>query len=447
MVASGPSTLARAFNRETVNFAMAALLGIHVIGPRYGESIILQLPDGGVGVIDSFAPRRGSHPVIAFLKSRFPSLTNLSFFAVTHPHADHCFRAAELLNSYPSREAWIFQPFPAGQVQDYYKALQNLQQTERVEAALGLPVGSVALSLLQLENRIEKLRQTGLNFRYFSWPRNFTLCGERLNLHFLTPGDGCQNDYAVAVAKAAKAIFSDGPALTAKDQLPKPDHNLASGALLIEFGKTRALLMSDAEGPRWDAWLDSPAPEELRKPIHFIKASHHGSFNGYLKRLYDIIGDPQTTIAVMTPFAMGKEPLPTAEGVKSVRLHVRDLYCTNRTAAIKSTELTWEPVTTAPIPNLPATWASMIRRKRTLARLLVPESGVPASAGHPPAMPPQWAIDAHAHPPLWRLIHPQHRLPIPSASTVASHTFSIYYDDKGNLLDLQVGADVGRLMH
>jgi hypothetical protein len=54
---------------------VATTLTVHVLGPRLGESVILELPDGGVGVIDSFAPEGTSpHPVIDFLNQRFPRL-------------------------------------------------------------------------------------------------------------------------------------------------------------------------------------------------------------------------------------------------------------------------------------------------------------------------------------------------------------------------------------
>lgn len=426
---------------------MAAHLGIHVIGPRYGESIVLELPDGGVGVIDSFAAWRVPHPVVGFLESRFPALDRLRFFGITHPHADHCFRAADILDRFPPEEVWVFRPFPAGQVQEYYRALQEHNTTDAVEAALALPVGSVADSLLQLHSRIRvPIRKKELLYRPFAGHLSFTMCGGGLRFNFLTPGPQSQYVYAGEVGSAAQAIFADGPALAAKGRLPKPHHNLTSGAVLIEYGNTRALLMSDAEGPRWDEWLDTPPPPDLSRPVHFIKASHHGSRNGYLQRSYAIFGDPKFTIAVMTPFNQGNKRLPEKSGVQAVRPHVKEVYCTNRAAAADSTGLTWNHPSPPPLPALPAQWVSMINQKRTLARLLLPAAGVSVTAGASPPLPPKWAIDAHAMPALWRLIRPQHRLPIPSPATVEPHTVSAYYDDRGNLLDLKIGDETGILV-
>jgi hypothetical protein len=60
-------------------------LAVHVIGPGYGESIVLHLPDGSVGVIDTFAARHGRPPTLGFLRSHFPPATPVRFLAVTPP--------------------------------------------------------------------------------------------------------------------------------------------------------------------------------------------------------------------------------------------------------------------------------------------------------------------------------------------------------------------------
>jgi beta-lactamase superfamily II metal-dependent hydrolase len=426
---------------------MTARLGIHVIGPRYGESIILELPDGGVGVIDSFAATKGLHPVVAFLKTRFPALNGLRFLAITHPHADHCFRVADILGQFPPEEIWVFRPFPAGQVQQYYLALKRCGARDKVEDSLGLPAGSVAISLLQLDKLMrEPVRRRQLIYRPLAYNSSFNLCGGSVRIHFVTPGALSQFTYASQVEDAGRAILEDGASLVRSSNVPQPDHNLASGAILIEWGRTRALLMSDAESPRWTEWLDTEPPCELCTTVQFLKASHHGSENGYLKRLYDSVANPSVTLAVITPFNHGQVCLPSPAGVQSLRPHVRELYCTNRIAAERSTGLTWAPGPLPPLPSLPAKWAGTIRQNHLLTQLLVPEAGVPGPVGNPPPLPTAWIFDAHANPALWRLVRPELRQATPTPNAVASHTVSAYYDGCGNLLLLETGEEVGQLI-
>jgi hypothetical protein len=425
---------------------MVARLGIHVIGPRYGESIAVELPDGGIGVIDSFADRKGSHPLVGFLATRFPALKQLRFFALTHPHADHCHRAAEIIDCYSPEELWVFRPFPLGHVQEYYKALAVHKAKDAVEAALELPAGSVALSLMQLDKRVDTLCNKGkLPYRALANGQSFPIANGTVQTHFLTPGLQLQLKYAYQLKSGAEAIFSDGPSLVAADKLPHPEHNLASGGMLFEYGETRILLMADAEDLLWHEWLASGPPAALRQPVHFLKASHHGSVNGYHNPLFAAVADPRVTIAVITPFNAGRVHLPVAAGVQAISPHVRDLYCTNRTEAMASTGLLWTAVTPTTIPRIPARWVVMIRRAPAIGRLLVPEAGMLVPAGADPLLPREWIADAHKEPALWQLVRPEFRRPTASPHVVDSHMVSAYYDDRGTLLELRIGEGGGRL--
>src|SRR5262249_29812175 len=202
----------------------------------------------------------------------------------------------------------------------------------------------------------------------------------------------------------------------------RTDHNLASGAVLVEYGVTRALFMSDAECQLWEYCLATDPPAELRMPVHFLKVSHHGSNNGYCRSLYSVVADPAMTVSVVTPFNHGNVHLPTAVGVQAVRPHVLYMYCTNRAAAEASTQLRWDPQSPPAIPRLPSRWTAMIRRVPALGRLLVPEARVPASAGRAPALPLEWVADAQRAPALWQLIRPAHRQPTATPNSTESHT-------------------------
>lgn len=362
-------------------------LGIHIIGPRLGESIVLELPDGGVGVIDSFASHGGArHPVIEFLKGRFPQLSELRFFAVTHPHADHCFRCVEICDEFPPKEVWIFRPWPLGQLRDFYEALQKLGSADSVEKASNLPAGAVVHSLLKFEKQVSDRRKAKkVLYRALAWNRTIDLCSGTIAVHFLTPGESQQLSYAEDIKKSLQKITTTGKRLMAVKDLPEPKHNLASGGILIEYGKSRALLMADAEEELWDEWYESNPEAAKRQPVHFIKASHHGSKNGYHSKLYSEMADPKRTIAVVTPFKQGGVHLPSAEGVQFLKNHVQAVYCTNRNLAEVSTAVAWKSVTPHPMPRLPSVWVQQIGTKPSLVKLLA--SGV-TNASPPAGRPP-----------------------------------------------------------
>lgn len=414
-------------------------LGIHVIGPRLGESIVLQLPDGGVGVIDSYAGPKAAHPVIAFLKRRFAGLTGLRFFAVTHPHADHCYRCAEVCAEFPPEEVWVFRPFPLGQLRNYYEAIQNLGSADSVENESGLPVGSVVHSLLKFEKQVSQLLAAGTKYRSLEWGRTFKLCGGEVKVHFLTPGNEWQVNYSASVKHSLQKITTDGHTLRDVSGITEPRHNMASGAILIEYGISRALLMADAEQELWSEWLGGDPDPALRAPVQFIKASHHGSKNGYHAGLYAQLGDHDRTVAVVTPFNQGSKHLPRDEGINLLLPHVKDVYCTSLNAAANSTTLPWDPLVARPLPRFPSAWLLDIKSKPDLARLVVPAAKGPASTGPAPSIPAAWVLAAHKKPELWHLIKPEHRQPVPGQVPAEDYTISAYLDDAGKIVSLTGG--------
>lgn len=426
---------------------MSKQLGIHVLGPKLGEAVVVELPDNGVGVIDSFASgAHGRHPVIDFLRREYPALTELRFLAVTHPHADHCFRCADLYDELPPREVWLFKPFPLGQLHDYYKALRDLGTSDDVEAALGLPAGSVGLSLLQLDDRVVKrIVNRQLPYRPLICNQSFTLCGGTVKVHFLTPGNRQQIRYQNQVNTVLKSITEDGRTIT--DLASRgPDHNLASTGILIEYGRARAFLLADAVNDLWDEWFESSPVTTNWRPVQFIKAAHHGSVNGHHSRLYSEIADPKATIAVVTPFKQGNVHLPETLGIQALQPTVKEVYCTNRTSATASTSMTWNAVRQRPLPSIPHDWMKRIARAPTLGMLLDPRALASApSGGRTPALPADWIGDATKNRDLWHLIRPEYRHPVPGLVPAHDYAVSAFLDKKGNVKEVRVGYEAGKL--
>ena len=100
---------------------MAGNLEIHLIGEGYGESIILQCPNGKVGVLDCFSRQlvtnRGSNtydfnPVVRFLR-RTLKVSRLAFVGFTHPHEDHGRGLSHVLKEYEGAidEIWMYDTF------------------------------------------------------------------------------------------------------------------------------------------------------------------------------------------------------------------------------------------------------------------------------------------------------------------------------------------------
>jgi beta-lactamase superfamily II metal-dependent hydrolase len=424
-------------------------IGIHVLGPGYGESIVLELPDGQCGVIDTFAGRaKNPPPVLQFLE-RGLNTRRLLFLAVTHPHADHCLGCRRLIETLTVDEFWVFDALHFEGLHRYFRELSRLGRRELVEEDLRLPSGRIGSELIWVNRRlvaVEKKR-TGL-LRLLRSGRPFQICQGAISVHFLTPGDGQLHGYRAVLGADMEALVGDGP------HTASVNHNLASGAILFQYGKTRLLLMADAEEPLWAEWLTEmgEATHPDLDPVHLVKVAHHGSRNGYHGPAYDRLGGSGRAVAVMTPFDRHRYPLPTAEGLECVRPRVGEVFCTNRTAGATSSLLTWHAVPAAPpatLPTVPPRWIRDCQRRPELLTLLAPAS---AAAAPDPALtlPPGWVADLSGDPRLVNLLHPAVRDRHVTADREGAFDrfrVSFFFDDQGQeLVDRRyVGAGAGQL--
>jgi hypothetical protein len=431
-------------------------VGVHVLGPGYGESIVLELPDGQLGVIDAFQDGSSPPPALQFVQDRWPG-KQLLFLAVTHPHADHCRGITQMWQQLGIGELWVFTSFPAQSLQRYFHELTQRGRRDYVEEALRLAPGSVSLELLRLhQSMTARYRRKGRpRIRFLRSREAFVLCDGQIIVHFLTPGDEQIHRYEDALNRNVRELL-DGTAVVNPDWVAsEPNHNLASGALLLQHGKARLLLMADAETPLWQEWLTEmgQVAHPDCNPVHFVKVAHHGSENGYWQPLYDALCGARAALAVITPFRRHRAPLPSREGPCQICPHVTEVLCTNRTAAARSSGLSWQPVdlsvAAVRMPALPSEWRADCLRNPSLQNLLARGSG--ASAPAPAGLPRAWVRDIHQRPELLRLLRPEVRDEwVTGAREKAYDEFrvSVYFNDRGReeTHHRYVGPGAGRLV-
>jgi hypothetical protein len=111
---------------------MPKALGIHVIGVGFGESVVLELPNGRIGVIDCCAPRLKAssreerlraNPTLRFLVNDLRA-TALAFLGFTHPHEDHGRGLSHLLEEFHGRieRIWVFHGFHDVALERHFRA-------------------------------------------------------------------------------------------------------------------------------------------------------------------------------------------------------------------------------------------------------------------------------------------------------------------------------------
>jgi hypothetical protein len=320
--------------------------------------VVLELPDGQFGVIDCYCDPFGRSATLDFLRRRFDA-RSLLFVAITHPHADHCAGVGRLLEEMPAEELWVFEAIQCQDLYHYYYQLFNRGEKDSVEVDLDLKRGATFEEILGLRKRFVALarkRSPGSEVRLIRSKVAFEICNRALRFRFLTPGD--------------KSLVNYRERLFFGSLTTSVNPNLASGTMLIEYGRTRLLLMADAEAALWNDWSHEQGTAlglEVES-VHFIKVAHHGSLNGYHAQLYRGACEESVPLAVVTPFTRSRMPLPSRDGIDRLRSHLSQIVCTNRQAAERSTGYRWkESSSSRRPPSLPAEWAVEIARDPRLA--------------------------------------------------------------------------------
>ncbi|MEK7677263.1 MAG: MBL fold metallo-hydrolase, partial [Verrucomicrobiota bacterium] len=238
-------------------------LKVYCLGPGIGESIVLQLPCGGWGIVDCYQVDGGG--TLEFLLQQ--KIKRLKFICFTHPHEDHYRGAHKLLDHYTGRIEQIWR-FPGVSKKD----LQNLGLAARARAKyVGDPeangIANEYLLMLQSLTR-ERERLDKHTYRQLIAPH--LLLEEKLyKIEVTEPGTPTVQAFQerlsrIFIKRCPMLLADEGGDLI----------NSLSIVLAITFGAATVFLLGDAQGP--DTVLDEKKPARYS----LVKIAHHGSHNG-----------------------------------------------------------------------------------------------------------------------------------------------------------------------
>ena len=275
------------------------LLSIIVFGPGVGESVVVCLPNGSVGVVDgcrepaSTGANGDGDPVRELL--RHLQVETLRFVCLTHPHDDHYRGLGRLLDAYGERVEEVWCPLETG---DRYAAtLVKYIACQR--AGQGLIPDDDPKALDRAFRAMQPRRGASI-----PRPRlvleNTELLRQTMNNGFLTiRGIGpSATDLKMANVALVKAI---------KESSGTHDPNDASGALLIRWHKAQVLLAGDltrGAGPL-RGWNGVEA--QITGRVQVVNVAHHASAGAHHDDLWTRM---KPRLAIVTPFknASGANP-------------------------------------------------------------------------------------------------------------------------------------------
>ena len=314
-------------------------LDVHVIGANVGESIVLHLPDGRIGVIDCYTnslrasspdDRLSANPTLRFIASELKA-DSLAFVAVTHPHEDHARGISQLLEHFDGRvdEVWMYSCWQDTYLLNFFRALTKLGVKLTTERLLEESVGTFYCELLKTRQILRKWLQR-VEFREFRGCRRFSLCDGRVHVCFLGPNDNRVERYRSRLIDNVTDVVTENPITVQRDWEPLCiNHNEISAAVRVQFGQTVLVLGGDMERAAWQDVMQDTSVGRNEIQSHYVKVAHHGSSNGYCDGLYEAhaIGG-RKPVAVLTPKTASH--LPSTEGIDHLLARTSSLFATNR---------------------------------------------------------------------------------------------------------------------
>lgn len=293
---------------------------VTVLGPGYGESVVVHLGNGEWLIVDSCVdatdPKKPSAPLLYLRRLGVQVELAVKFIVVSHWDDDHVKGISEVVEACPNAAFISSQVFSKEKFTCFVEAISiGASKTD------GGNVENIRSVLQLLEARGKPIK--------VATPAR-VLCSNPL-IRCWSPSDADQNEFLVCLAKMHP---------NAGDELRKAiprTPNLTSVVLTIEWPNCSVLLGADMEySPDnrrgWGA-IVSEVENIGVKPADFVKIPHHGSETGHDERMWErLLSDHP--VSVITPFGRGalKSRPPKSSDVNRILGKSGKLYISARHA-------------------------------------------------------------------------------------------------------------------
>ena len=286
---------------------------ITLLGPGYGESVVLHIGKGTWVIVDSCINHDGNPQALDYLKSiGIDPKHAVKLIVATHWHDDHIRGMARVV------EVCEEAKFCCASALCEREFLSIADALERRHLSAG---GSGVRELHTVVSHLETKKCPPT----FALANRLIYARDACEIWSLSPQDSDVWNFLKSIVK----LFPGRGQTKIRVQAKAP--NDVAVALWIGFDKTAVLLGSDLEKKGWVAILESEAPRP--KVAAVFKVAHHGSTNAHEPEVWQRILEPEP-FSVLTPWRRGQHALPTEEGVRLILSKTRNAFVTARNGEI-----------------------------------------------------------------------------------------------------------------
>ena len=278
-----------------------------LLGPGYGESIVLHVGDGVWILVDSCLDTDGTPRALRYLDSiGLDPARAVALIVATHWHDDHIRGMARLVEAC-DRAAFSC----AG-------ALCRKEFLAAVHALEGRHLSVNGSGVREIYRVVTRLRKT-VSKPTFAHANRRIFCRGGCEVWSLSPSDAAFQRFLASIGGLLPH------AGRTKNRIPGLSPNEAAVALWVETGDTAVLLGSDLEKRGWIEILESEARPDGRASV--FKVPHHGSKGAHEPEVWRRMLDPDP-VAVLTPWRRGGHSLPSRDDVRRILSCTPNAYVT-----------------------------------------------------------------------------------------------------------------------
>ena len=281
---------------------------ISLIGPGYGECVVLHIGGGAWVVVDSCVDAQGPRALQYLESIGLDPAQAVALIVATHWHDDHM-RGMSKLVQVCNRAAFCC----AAALCEKELLAKIYALADRHHSEAGSGVGEIYRTFAQLKRSKSKPIFALANRRIFAQGP--------CEIWSLSPSDSAFQNFLASLGSLMPKAGQ------AKIRLPSLSPNKVAVVLWIRVEDVVMLLGSDMESQGWMEILQSGERSTDRASV--FKVPHHGSAGAdhpsVWRRL--LVTDPY---AMLTPWRRGGQVLPTRDDARRILSHTVNAYATSR---------------------------------------------------------------------------------------------------------------------
>ena len=281
-----------------------------LLGPGYGESIVLHIGSGGWVIVDSCINAEGKPRALEYLESIGVNPAQVVDLVVaTHWHDDHIRGMARLV------EVCSKAKFCCA------NALLNNEFLAAVGALEGRHLSADGSGVREIHRVFTGLKSKASRTKFAAVNR-LIHAQDKCEIWSLSPSDAAFRNFLQSIGR----LFPSES--RTKTRVPSVTPNDMSVVLWIGVDDIAVLLGSDLEKRGWVEILQSE--ERPTGKASVFKVPHHGSESAHEPDVWNRMLDPNP-IAVLAPWRKGGNVLPSQRDVRRILTHTTNAYSTAST--------------------------------------------------------------------------------------------------------------------